>query len=58
MKILKNKMSILELHRYIFARQMFFLITLRRPIQCVQKALLFLNYCHKYIGKYIRNSDN
>lgn len=57
MKILKNRMSLLELHRYVFARQMFFLITLQRPVQCAQKALRFLTYCSNAIEKKIFHPD-
>lgn len=57
MKILKNKMSLLELHRYVFARQMFFLITLQRPVQCAQKALRFLTFCASAIEKRIHLPD-
>ncbi len=44
-RILKNKMSLLELNRYVFARQMHFLKILKRPVVCAQKALKFLVLC-------------
>jgi len=42
MKILKNKMGVAELHRYLFARQMYFLSILRNPTNFAQKGLSFL----------------
>jgi hypothetical protein len=51
MKILKSKLSILELHRYVFARQMFFLITLQRPVHCAQKGLEFLKFASNTVEK-------
>lgn len=56
MKILKNKMSLLELHRYVFARQMFFLITLQRPVHCAQKGLEFLKFCSNVVEKKVQTT--
>jgi hypothetical protein len=56
MKILKNKMSLLELHRYVFARQMFFLITLQRPVNCAQKGLEFLKFCSNVVEKKVQTT--
>lgn len=43
MKILKNKMGMAELHRYLFARQMFFLASLKNPINFAQKGCSFVS---------------
>lgn len=52
MKILQKKMSVLELHRYVFARQMFFLIAyLERPVSCAEKALAFILQSTKMIDQ-------
>lgn len=53
MKILKNKMTLLELHRYVYARQMYFLILLQRPIQCAQNSRTFLLFCYNFVLKKI-----
>lgn len=47
MKVLKSKMNLLELYRYIFARQMFFLVTLHRPVQCAEKVRRFLSFAYQ-----------
>ena len=39
MRILQKRIGWLELHRYIFARQCFFLLGLERPNICVEKGL-------------------
>jgi len=42
MKILRNKLSVAELFRYLFARQMYFLACLKNTAQSAQKGMLFL----------------
>ena len=49
MKILRNKMSVAELHRYLFARQMYFLACLKNTVQSAQKGMLFLRSSMKSI---------
>jgi hypothetical protein len=43
MKILKNRLSFWELKRYVFSRQLFFLVALKKPAHCAQKSLKFLH---------------
>lgn len=54
MKVLKSKLSILELNRYVFARQMYFLVTMQRPLDCAEKARRFLVFLSQSIETRIR----
>lgn len=58
MKILKSKLSALELHRYVFARQIFFLIALQRAPICALKARTFLLFTCTAIEKRIIQESN
>lgn len=51
MKILRNKMSLLEYHRYLYARQIFFLVQLQRPVQCATKSRSFLLFVYNAVWK-------
>eukprot|EP00981_Chlorochromonas_danica_P003729 scaffold686_cov177-Ochromonas_danica.AAC.13 len=51
MKILRNKMSLLEYHRYLYARQIFFLVQLQRPVQCATKSRGFLLFVYNAVWK-------
>jgi hypothetical protein len=42
MKVLKNKVSMLELQQYVFARECFFLLGLNRLSLCAEKAVMFI----------------
>lgn len=42
MKILKNRLSFIELKKYLLSRQLYFLILLKRPVQYAEKSLKFL----------------
>ena len=42
MKVLKNKVSVLELNHYVFARECFFLFGLNRLSLCAEKGLVFI----------------
>lgn len=53
MKVLKSKMSLRELYRYVFARQMFYLVSLQRPVECVIKSKLFLENISSILLKEI-----
>jgi hypothetical protein len=54
LKILKNKMTALELHRYVFARQMHLLNQLEKPVACAEKALHFMNFACSHIEAKLR----
>mmetsp|Transcript_27560 Transcript_27560/g.37910 ORF Transcript_27560/g.37910 Transcript_27560/m.37910 type:complete len:1829 (-) Transcript_27560:78-5564(-) len=54
LKILKNKMTALELHRYVFARQMHLLNQLEKPVACAEKALHFMNFACSRIEAKMR----
>jgi hypothetical protein len=41
-KILKNKVSIWELYRYVFSRQFFLLLQLNKPLGCCEKGYNFV----------------
>lgn len=43
MKILRCKLNFLEVHRYIFAREMYFLLALQRPVDFARKAMDYLS---------------
>ena len=53
MRILKNRIGLLELHRYIFARECYFLYGLGRPASCVEKGNVFISFVRKTISKRI-----
>jgi len=58
MKILKNKMGVAELHRYLFARQMFFLTILKNATNFAQKGLAFLHTAMANIDERLRKRQN
>mmetsp|Transcript_12246 Transcript_12246/g.18546 ORF Transcript_12246/g.18546 Transcript_12246/m.18546 type:complete len:1341 (+) Transcript_12246:602-4624(+) len=51
MKVLKNRISILELHHYVFARECFFLLSLGRPAACAEKGMIFISSVHTQLQK-------
>lgn len=53
-KILKNKISPLELHRYVFARQFYFLVILDKPVNCAEKGFNFVVTMRANIEKYFQ----
>jgi hypothetical protein len=56
LRVLKIKISALELCHYVFARQNFFLLTLSRPSLCAEKGLLFIKMVHAYWMKKLGES--
>jgi hypothetical protein len=58
MKVLKGKMSLLELYRYIFARQMFFLVTMHRPVDCAEKIKRFMTFSYQAIESKIAEIED
>lgn len=56
MKILKNKLGFWELKRYIFSRQMFFLVILKRPVVFAHRALKFLAICTETLDERYRTA--
>ncbi len=48
-KLLKNKMSLLELHRYIFSRQFYFLQLLDKPMTCAEKGYTYIKVTYESI---------
>lgn len=51
MKVLRNKLSFLELKRYIFARKMYFFVTLQRPTKFAYESLDFLRFVSSFIER-------
>ena len=58
MKILKNKMGVAELHRYLFARQMFFLTILKNATSFAQKGLAFIQAVMANINERLCKRQN
>lgn len=50
-KVLKNKISLVELSRYIFARQMYLLFILKKPVGCAEKGFSFVVSTRAYIER-------
>jgi hypothetical protein len=53
MKVLKNRMGILELRHYVFARECYFYFTLNRPQMCADKALAFLAFADSHLRRRV-----
>lgn len=51
MKVLKNKVSMLELKQYVFARECFFLFGLNRLTLCAEKAVTFVQSIQTQLDK-------
>jgi hypothetical protein len=51
MKVLKNKISIIELTHYVFARQTYFLFLLGRISVCAEKGLKFMTGMYSTLSK-------
>ena len=41
-RVLKNKIGLIELSRYVFARQMYLLFVLKKPLGCAEKGYNFI----------------
>ena len=48
-KLLKNKMSLLELQRYVFSRQFYFLQMLDKPVTCAEKGFAYVRATYESI---------
>jgi hypothetical protein len=53
MRIVQNKISLIELNKYIFSRQIHFLIELDKPLLCAEKGLSFITTTRDIIKKKI-----
>jgi hypothetical protein len=50
-KVLKNRVSIIELTHYVFARQVFFLFSLGKMTQCAEKGYQFITMMYSTLMK-------
>jgi hypothetical protein len=58
MAVLKNKISLLELRRYVFSRQMYLLLMQVKPAESAEKGLNFIISMRNSIEQKLENSYN
>jgi hypothetical protein len=54
MRVLKNKIGVLELCRYVFCRQFYFLSTLGKLVACAEKSSSYLKSTRSKIERYLQ----
>lgn len=57
MRVLKNKMGILELTHYVFARECFFYFGLGKASLCAEKAMHFLTFAENHLKKRLESGS-
>lgn len=58
MRVLKNKIGLLELQRYVYARIVYFLTLLGKPALVAEKGLQFLSFMRNTIDKKLAQEDD